>query len=185
MSGCRRSGISTASASPPASSTTTASSSPAHSPTSVWIHARTSIGSPPSPQESMQLFIEGKVDAFLAFPPQPQEMRAKKIGRVIVEHSAGSAMVAVLLLHARRQSTTSCEQHPVATKRADAGDPQGGGHLRQRARARRPLPRGQRATSHATTSALEVLKKLPYNRWRKPIRRTRCASMPCACTRWA
>jgi NitT/TauT family transport system substrate-binding protein len=34
--------------------------------------------------ESMRLFLEGKADAFLAFPPQPQEMRLKKAGRVLV-----------------------------------------------------------------------------------------------------
>ncbi len=47
-------------------------------------------------------FVDGKADAFLAFPPQPQELRAKKIGRVIVNTSSGPSLVAVLLLHARR-----------------------------------------------------------------------------------
>ena len=32
----------------------------------------------------IQTFIDGKVDAVLAFPPQPQQLRAKKIGRVII-----------------------------------------------------------------------------------------------------
>jgi len=31
---------------------------------------------------------------------------------------------------------------------------------------------------------LEVLKKLPTTGGAKPIQRTPCASMPCACTRW-
>src|SRR5689334_20180687 len=31
-----------------------------------------------------ELFAEGKIDAFLGFPPEPQELRARKIGRVIV-----------------------------------------------------------------------------------------------------
>src|SRR5262245_58388813 len=30
--------------------------------------------------ESMQLFVDRKVDAFIAFPPQPQELRERKIG---------------------------------------------------------------------------------------------------------
>ena len=34
--------------------------------------------------EGMQLFAEGKIDAFLGFPPEPQELRAKKVGRVLV-----------------------------------------------------------------------------------------------------
>jgi NitT/TauT family transport system substrate-binding protein len=34
--------------------------------------------------DSMRLLAEGKIDAFMGFPPEPQELRAKKIGRVIV-----------------------------------------------------------------------------------------------------
>ena len=34
--------------------------------------------------EAMQGFLDGKVDAILGFPPQPQEVRAKQIGQVIV-----------------------------------------------------------------------------------------------------
>src|SRR6266851_61113 len=32
----------------------------------------------------MELFADGKIDAFLGLPPEPQELRARKIGRVIV-----------------------------------------------------------------------------------------------------
>jgi NitT/TauT family transport system substrate-binding protein len=32
-----------------------------------------------------QLFVEHKIDAFLAFPPDPQDLRARKIGHVIVD----------------------------------------------------------------------------------------------------
>lgn len=49
--------------------------------------------------ESMRLFVEGKVDAFLGFPPQPQEMRSQSRARDR-KHDDGSTMVAVLLLHA-------------------------------------------------------------------------------------
>jgi len=31
-----------------------------------------------------ELFIDGKIDAFLGFPPEPQELRARRIGRVIL-----------------------------------------------------------------------------------------------------
>ena len=34
--------------------------------------------------EPMELFVDGKIDAFLGFPPKPQELRARGIGRVIV-----------------------------------------------------------------------------------------------------
>jgi NitT/TauT family transport system substrate-binding protein len=32
----------------------------------------------------MRMLSEGKIDAFMAFPPEPQELRAKKIGHVLV-----------------------------------------------------------------------------------------------------
>ena len=35
--------------------------------------------------EATRLFAEGKVDAIMGFPPVPQELRAKKIGRVVVD----------------------------------------------------------------------------------------------------
>src|SRR6516164_6880846 len=35
----------------------------------------------------MKLFAEGKIDAFLGFPPEPQELCAKQIGHVIVSSS--------------------------------------------------------------------------------------------------
>ena len=35
----------------------------------------------------MELFVEKKIDAFLGTPPEPQELRARKIGHVIVNSS--------------------------------------------------------------------------------------------------
>ena len=32
----------------------------------------------------MELFVQGKIDAYLAFVPQPQQLRARKIGHAIV-----------------------------------------------------------------------------------------------------
>src|SRR5215813_6487414 len=32
----------------------------------------------------LDLFADGKIDAFLGFPPEPQELRARHAGRVIV-----------------------------------------------------------------------------------------------------
>src|ERR1700720_2768816 len=34
--------------------------------------------------EPLELFAAGKIDAFLGFPPEPQELRARGVGRVIV-----------------------------------------------------------------------------------------------------
>src|SRR5207248_2852439 len=32
----------------------------------------------------IDLFVQGKIDAFLAFPPEPQDLRFRQIGRVIL-----------------------------------------------------------------------------------------------------
>ncbi len=62
------------------------------------------------------LFTEGKVDAFLAFPPEAQQLRARKIGHVILDSARDQpwsqyycCMLAVNADYAAR--------HPVATKR--------------------------------------------------------------------
>ena len=46
--------------------------------------SRTSTGSPTAIAKPMDLFADGKIDAFLGFPPEPQELRARQIGHVIL-----------------------------------------------------------------------------------------------------
>src|SRR5687768_14152444 len=48
-----------------------------------WISPE-GLPGPSANEGSMRLFLEGKADVFLGFPPQPQELRARKIGHVIV-----------------------------------------------------------------------------------------------------
>jgi NitT/TauT family transport system substrate-binding protein len=71
---------------------------------------------PPS-GTAMQLFVDGQVDAYLAFSPEPQELRARKVGRVILntatdkpwsEHFCCTVFSTRDFVHA----------HPIATKRA-------------------------------------------------------------------
>ena len=50
--------------------------------------------------EGKQLLAEGKVDAYLGFPPDPQELRARKVGHVVV-NSAVDRRRTVLLLRPR------------------------------------------------------------------------------------
>jgi NitT/TauT family transport system substrate-binding protein len=40
--------------------------------------------SPKIAAEGKRLLAEGKVDAYLGFPPDPQEFRARKVGHVVV-----------------------------------------------------------------------------------------------------
>jgi NitT/TauT family transport system substrate-binding protein len=64
----------------------------------------------------MELFIERKVDAFLAFPPEPQELRARKIGRVILNTTTDrpwSQYLCCMVVGNRE----FIHNYPVATKR--------------------------------------------------------------------
>jgi NitT/TauT family transport system substrate-binding protein len=68
------------------------------------------------PVRPKQLFIDGKIDAFLGFPPEPQELRARGIGRVVVnsavDHPWSQYFCCML-----GGSTDYVEKHPVATVR--------------------------------------------------------------------
>ncbi|WP_164783653.1 MULTISPECIES: ABC transporter substrate-binding protein [unclassified Mesorhizobium] len=67
-------------------------------------------------EKPAELFVEGKVDAFLAFPPEAQDLRARKVGHVILDSARDQpwsqyycCMLAVNAAYA--------EKHPAATKR--------------------------------------------------------------------
>jgi NitT/TauT family transport system substrate-binding protein len=123
-----------------------------------WLTARTL-------PDAMQMFIDGKADAFLGFPPQPQELRARKIGRVILNTAQDRPWSEYFccMLAANR---TFVQQHPVATKRAlrailkavdiCARDPQ---------RAARYL--GTKGYEQRYALALEVFEGVQYDRWRQ------------------
>jgi NitT/TauT family transport system substrate-binding protein len=67
--------------------------------------------------EGMRSYTDGKADAFLGFPLEPQEVRARKIGQVIVNTAADkpwSQYYCCMLISHRG----FVEKYPVATKRA-------------------------------------------------------------------
>lgn len=63
----------------------------------------------------MQLFIDGKVDAFLGFPPDVQEVRAKKVGHVVVSGALDRPWSQYFCCM-MNCSSTYAERNPVATK---------------------------------------------------------------------
>ena len=118
---------------------------------SGWIRRRTSSGPPARPQAPWSCSPQGQVDAFLAFPPEPQELRARKIGRMILSTGHRPAMVAVLLLHRVRQPGV----RPRSSGRDQAlpaRHPQGRRHLRHRAGAGRATAGRWRVHASATTT---------------------------------
>jgi NitT/TauT family transport system substrate-binding protein len=137
----------------------------------VGLDAHTDIewveGSPHTPLRlfPMELFVEHKVDAFLGFPPEPQELRARKIGRVIVNTTTDKpwSQYFCCMLVANREFVRA---HPIATKRV----------LRALVKANdvcaaEPEQAAQRLVDGGFTKrydyALQTLTELPYASWRE------------------
>jgi NitT/TauT family transport system substrate-binding protein len=69
------------------------------------------------PEESMRLFAQGKIDAFMGFAPEPQELRARGIGHVVLNTLTDRpwSQYFCCLAATNRAFLT---RYPVATKRA-------------------------------------------------------------------
>jgi NitT/TauT family transport system substrate-binding protein len=112
-----------------------------------------------------ELFIDGKIDAFIGVSPDPQELRARQIGHVLLKTAVDRpwSQYFCRMLIGNREFVRS---HPVATKRvvrtvlkaADFcfADP---------ARAARRLVDGGFAPRY--DYALQMLSELPYDKWRE------------------
>ena len=111
----------------------------------------------------MQLFMDGKIDAFLGLPPEPQELRARHVGRVLLNSAVDrpySHYICCLLIGSRNY----VRNYPVATKRVlrailkanelCATEP---------ARAARRLVDG--GFTDRYDYALQTLTELPYDKW--------------------
>jgi NitT/TauT family transport system substrate-binding protein len=68
-----------------------------------------------SPEDSMRLLAEGKIDAYAGFPPVPQELRSKRIGTLILNTSTDRpwSQYFCCMLGANRSFV---EKNPAATK---------------------------------------------------------------------
>jgi NitT/TauT family transport system substrate-binding protein len=111
-----------------------------------------------------ELFVDGKIDAFLAAPPNAQKMRAQKIGHTIVDNAVDSpwSQYFCCMISA---SADYVDKYPVATKRAlrailkaadlCVSDPQ--------SVARQLI---DRAFLPEYDYAIQTLKEIRYDRWR-------------------
>ena len=112
-----------------------------------------------------ELFVQGKIDAFLGTPPQPQELRAKKIGHTILNNAVDRpwSQYFCCMISA---TTDYVNRYPVATKRvlrsilkaADlcVSDPR---------RVAQQMVDGDFVPSY--DDALQTLKDIRYDRWRE------------------
>jgi NitT/TauT family transport system substrate-binding protein len=114
--------------------------------------------------EAMQMLAQGKVDAFLGFPPDPQDLRARKIGHVLVNSNVDRpwSQYFCCMLAGNKEFV---RKNPVATKRAMrailkatdicANEPD---------RASRVLVDTGRTERYDLMR--QVLKDIPYGKWR-------------------
>jgi NitT/TauT family transport system substrate-binding protein len=121
---------------------------------------------PPDSWEAMRLLAEGKIDAYFVGPPDSLEMRAKKIGHILVNTTTDKpwshyfcCMVA--------SSKEFVRKNPVATKRAlrailKAADVCA---LEPERVVRSMLDKGRSPRYY--DSALQSLKEIPYSKWRE------------------
>jgi len=114
--------------------------------------------------ESIALLGQGKVDAFLGFPPDPQELRARKIGHVLVNSNVdrpwSQYFCCVVAAH-----RSFAQKNPIATKRALRAILKGTDVCAvEPERASRLLVDSGRTPRYDLMR--QVLKDIRYDRWR-------------------
>jgi NitT/TauT family transport system substrate-binding protein len=113
----------------------------------------------------LEEFVQGRVDAFLGFPPEPQELRSRKIGRLILSTTTDRPWSDYFCCTAygRRDYVRA---HPIATKR----------YLRAILKtadfcAAEPEQAAQQLVEAGFAGrydyALQTLNEVPYDRWRE------------------
>lgn len=111
-----------------------------------------------------ELFVDGKIDAFLGFAPEPQELRARHIGHVVLSTAVDRpwSQYFCCMLAGNQEFV---QQHPVATQRA----------MRAILKttdlcAAEPARIARRMVDAGFTDqydyALQTLTENPYDRWR-------------------
>ena len=118
-----------------------------------------------SGEEAIRLLAERKIDAYLGFPPEPQEMRAKKIGHVVVSTATDKPWSQYFCCMAF-SSREFVRRNPVATKRAIRAILKADRicALEPEMAARTMVNRG---FTNSYEYALQTMKDIPYGRWRE------------------
>jgi NitT/TauT family transport system substrate-binding protein len=118
-----------------------------------------------APGESVQLLAEGKIDAFMASPPVNQELRAQKIGHVLVNMTTDRpwSQYFCCMVVANKEFV---RQHPAATKRAVRAILKADQicALEPERVARTIVERG---FIQSYDYALQTMKDVPYGQWRQ------------------
>lgn len=119
----------------------------------------------PEGETALELFARGGADAFMAFAPEPQELRARGVGRVILNTATDRPWSQYLccMIYGNRDWV---ERHPVATKAAIRAFLKTAAWCTQdpAAVARHLVAEGFFADE---AYAAEALAEIPYTRWRE------------------
>ena len=112
-----------------------------------------------------ELFADGKIDAFLGFPPEPQELRARNIGHVILNSAVDRpwSQYFCCLLSGSRDFV---HEHPIATKRVTRAILKATDLcVTEPERVAQMLVDG--GFTERYDYALQTLTEVPYDRWRE------------------
>jgi NitT/TauT family transport system substrate-binding protein len=114
--------------------------------------------------DSVRLLADGKIDAFMIAPPVTQELRAKKIGHVIVNNTVDRpwSQYFCCMIAANREFV---RKNPVATKRAMRAILKGDAlcALEPERSAKLLVDKG---ITTGYDYAVQMMKELPYGKWR-------------------
>lgn len=114
-------------------------------------------------RKSIELFADGKIDAFMSFPPEHLELRAKKVGHVLVNTTTERpwSQYFCCMTASNREFV---RKHPVAVKRTlrallkaneiCTSDPQRAGKLLV-----------DKGYTQNVEYAVQSIKELPYDKW--------------------
>src|SRR5438067_5623402 len=116
-------------------------------------------------QRSLELFAAGKLDAFLGTPPEPQQLRARGIGHVLVNSAVDRPWSQYFCCMLAGHSDF-VREHPVATKRVLRAILKGADLcVSEPARIARTLV--DRGFTDDYAVALQTLRDVPYDKWRE------------------
>jgi len=113
----------------------------------------------------VELFAQGKIDAFLAFPPHPQELRSRRVGHVLINTATDRpwSQYFCCLMFGNQEYVRN---HPVTTKRAMRAILKTADLC-----AIQPNRVAQRLVNRGFTPrydyALQTLNDVPYDNWRE------------------
>ncbi len=116
-------------------------------------------------RKPLELFEQGKIDAFLGFPPEPQDLRARHIGHVIV-NTAVDLPWSQYFCCMMYGNTAFVQKYPVATKRAMRAILKAADIC-----AAEPARVAKELVDNGLTPrydyALQTLSEVPYDKWRE------------------